>query len=86
MVRNGDIAVLGGLMQDARAGNTGQIPGISKIPALGDLFKARNDTNRKTELVVFLPPLILNQEIQHELVPNFRNPAEYGQDGSGTTQ
>ena len=80
MVHNGDIAVLGGLMQDTRAGNTGQIPGISKIPALGELFKSRNDTNRKTELVIFLRPLILNQENQQELIRNFRNVAENRQD------
>lgn len=86
MVHNGDIAVLGGLMQDTRAGNTGQIPGISKIPALGELFKSRNDTNRKTELVVFLRPLILNQESQHELIRNFRNMAENRLDSSGMTQ
>ena len=84
MVHNGDIAVLGGLMQDTHAGNTGQIPGISNIPALGELFRARNDTNRKTELVVFLRPLILNQESQRELVRNFRNVAENRRDGSET--
>ena len=86
MVHNGDIAVLGGLMQDTRAGNTGQIPGISKIPALGELFKARNDTNRKTELVIFLRPVILNQENQQELIRNFKNMAENRQDSPGTTQ
>ncbi len=86
MVHNGDIAVLGGLMQDTRAGNTGQIPGISKIPALGELFKARNDTNRKTELVVFLRPVILNQENQQELIRNFRNMTENRQDSPGETQ
>ena len=71
-VRNGDIAVLGGLMQDTRTGNTGQIPGISSIPGLGELFKARNDTNGKTELVIFLRPVILNQESQYDLVRQFK--------------
>ncbi len=80
MVHNGDIAVLGGLMQDSSTGNTGQVPGISRIPALGELFRARNDTNRKTELVIFLRPIILNQYSQHELVRNFRHVAEDRQD------
>ena len=83
MVHNGDIAVLGGLMQDTSSGNTGQIPGISRMPALGELFKARNDTNRKTELVVFLRPVILNQGSQTELIRNFRSVAESRQDNTG---
>jgi MSHA biogenesis protein MshL len=86
MVHNGDIAVLGGLMQDTSSGNTGQIPGISRMPALGELFKARNDTNRKTELVVFLRPVILNQGSQTELIRNFRSVAENRQDNTGTTR
>lgn len=74
-VRNGDIAVLGGLMQDSRAGNTSQIPGVGSVPGLGELFKARNDTNTKSELVIFLRPVILNQESQYDVVRQFKNPA-----------
>ena len=74
-VRNGDIAVLGGLMQDTRAGDTNQIPGLGSIPGFGQLFKARNDKNTKSELVVFLRPLILNQQNQYDLVRQFKAPA-----------
>jgi MSHA biogenesis protein MshL len=74
-VRDGDIAVLGGLMQDTRTGNTNQIPGIGSVPGLGELFKARNDTNGKTELVIFLRPIILNQESQYDVVRQFKSPA-----------
>lgn len=74
-VRNGDIAVLGGLMQDSRAGSTSQIPGVGSVPGLGELFKARNDTNTKSELVIFLRPVILNQESQYDVVRQFKNPA-----------
>jgi general secretion pathway protein D len=74
-VRNGDIAVLGGLMQDTRAGDTNQIPGLGSIPGLGQLFKARNDKNTKSELVVFLRPVILNQQNQYDLVRQFKDPA-----------
>lgn len=73
-VRNGDIAVLGGLMQDTRNGNTSQIPGLGGIAGLGELFKARSDTNTKSELVIFLRPVILNQESQYELVRQFKDP------------
>ena len=73
-IRNGDIAVLGGLMQDTRAGDTNQIPGLGSIPGLGELFKARNDKNTKTELVIFLRPVILNQESQYDVVRQFKSP------------
>lgn len=73
-VRNGDIAVLGGLMQDTRNGTTNQIPGIGSIPGLGELFKARSDTNSKSELVIFLRPVILNQESQYDVVRQFKSP------------
>jgi len=66
--------VLGGLMQDTRTGNTSQIPGIGSIPGIGELFKARNDSNGKTELVIFLRPVILNQESQYDLVRQFKDP------------
>ncbi|MFA6061141.1 MAG: type II and III secretion system protein [Gallionella sp.] len=74
-VRNGDIAVLGGLMQDTRNGNTSQIPGLGSAPGLGELFKARNDTNGKSELVIFMRPVILNQESQYDIVRQFKDPA-----------
>jgi len=74
-VRDGEIAVLGGLMQDTRAGDTSQIPGLGSVPGLGELFKSRNDTNTKTELVVFLRPVILNTESQYDVVHQFQNPA-----------
>jgi general secretion pathway protein D len=73
-VRNGDIAILGGLMQDTRTGTQHQTPGISSIPGLGELFRARNDSSSKTELVIFLRPVILNHENQHELTRQFKNP------------
>jgi MSHA biogenesis protein MshL len=74
-VRNGDIAVLGGLMQDERQGDTSQIPGLGSVHGLGELFKSRNDTNTKTELVIFLRPVILNQESQYAVLQQFKDPA-----------
>ena len=74
-VRNGEIAVLGGLMQDTRSGDTNQLPGVGGIPILGELFKARNDTNSKSELVIFLRPVILDGEGQYDVSRLFKNSA-----------
>ena len=58
-VNNGDIAVLGGLMQDEVNNTDDAVPGVSKIPILGNIFRHRKDTSTKTELVVFLRPTVV---------------------------
>ena len=59
-VQTGDIAILGGLMQDTRNNKADEVPMINRIPFLGELFKFKNNTSRKSELVVFLRPTVLS--------------------------
>ena len=58
-VQSGDIAILGGLMQDSRNNNSDEVPGLNRLSVLGDLFKYRNDSSSKSELVIFLRPTVL---------------------------
>ncbi len=58
-LNNGEIAVMGGLMQDSIDNTTNEVPGLSSIPLIGNLFKQRNNTSTKTELVIFLRPLVI---------------------------
>ena len=58
-VRDGETAVLGGLMQDDQSNATEQIPGVGNVPLLGELFKYRSNLSTKSELVIFLRPTIL---------------------------
>lgn len=58
-VQSGDIAVLGGLIQDTRDRKTDGIPGLNGVPVVGDLFKYADNRSRKTELVIFLRPTVL---------------------------
>ena len=58
-IENNQIAVLGGLMQDELNNQTNGMPGLSDIPMAGNLFKNRNDTTSKTELVIFLRPVVI---------------------------
>jgi general secretion pathway protein D len=60
-VFSGDIAVLGGLMQDSLDNNTAGLPGASRIPGIGGLFSLRDDTASKTELIVFIRPVVIRQ-------------------------
>jgi general secretion pathway protein D len=57
---SGQTAILGGLMQDVTDRNTDQIPGIGNIPRLGEAFQYRNDNVQKTELVIFIRPVVVN--------------------------
>ena len=58
-INSGNVAVLGGLMQDVIQHNSDHVPGLYKIPFLGRLFTARSDINKKTELVIFLKPTVI---------------------------
>lgn len=58
-VSSGQIAVLGGLMQDEINNGTDGIPVLDDIPGVGNIFKNRNDSKSKTELVIFLRPVVI---------------------------
>ncbi|MFA6311606.1 MAG: secretin N-terminal domain-containing protein [Sterolibacterium sp.] len=58
-VSNGNIAVMGGLMEDSMNNVDNAVPGLSSIPVVGNLFVNRSDERVKTELVVFLRPIVI---------------------------
>jgi len=58
-VNSGQIAVLGGLIEDSVNDIEDTIPIINSIPIIGSLFSSRNRNNTKTELVVFLRPIVV---------------------------
>ncbi|TEU26800.1 type II secretion system secretin GspD [Alkanindiges illinoisensis] len=51
--------VLGGLIQDDNSSTTQAVPGLSKVPVLGRLFRSDNDSHEKRNLLVFLHPTII---------------------------
>ncbi len=56
---SGQIGVMGGLIQDRVQNVDNTIPGLNRVPVLGDLFANRTLANEKTELVIFLRPVIV---------------------------
>ena len=58
-IENNQTAVLGGLMEDRIDKLTDEVPLLARIPILGNLFQNRNDTTEKTELVIFLRPVVI---------------------------
>ena len=57
-VDSGQTVMLGGLMQDSIDNRTEGIPLLSQLPYVGDAFTYRNDVSSKTELVIFLRPVV----------------------------
>lgn len=60
-IENNQIAVMGGLMQDEINDQTDAVPWLGRIPYLGNLFKYRNDKSVKSELVIFLRPVVIKE-------------------------
>ena len=59
LVEDGSIVVLGGLLQDEYAGNQDKVPGLADIPLIGYLFKSEKRARKKTNLMVFLRPVVI---------------------------
>jgi general secretion pathway protein D len=64
LVEDGQIVVLGGLLQDEYSGNVDQVPGLGDIPILGNLFKSQTRGRKKTNLMVFLRPVVVRDARQ----------------------
>lgn len=58
-VNSGQIAVMGGLIQDEVNDLQDSVPGASRLAGYGGFFGNKNQTNTKTELVVFIRPIII---------------------------
>ncbi|TSA08983.1 MAG: type II secretion system protein GspD [Comamonadaceae bacterium] len=59
LVDDGSIVVLGGLLQDKYSGNDGKVPGLGDVPLFGNLFKTDSRSRNKTNLMVFLRPVVV---------------------------
>jgi general secretion pathway protein D len=59
LVDDGAIVVLGGLLQDEYAGNQDKVPGLGDVPLVGGLFRNETRSRRKTNLMVFLRPVVM---------------------------
>lgn len=59
IVEDGEIIVLGGLIEDTLRESDQHVPVLGKIPLLGNLFRSRKTNKVKTNLLVFIRPTIL---------------------------
>ncbi|MGE0499098.1 MAG: type II secretion system secretin GspD [Ramlibacter sp.] len=66
LVEDGSIVVLGGLLQDEYSGNQEKVPGLGDVPLFGNLFKSEARSRKKTNLMVFLRPVVVRDSQQSE--------------------
>jgi len=59
MVRDGGTAVIGGIFKITTNDGQSMIPGLWKIPILGNLFRSRTQTESTDELMIFITPRII---------------------------
>jgi general secretion pathway protein D len=59
LVEDGAIVVLGGLLQDDYGNSQERIPGLGDVPLFGNLFRAEARSRKKTNLMVFLRPVVV---------------------------
>ncbi len=68
VVDDGEVLVLGGLMKDEYADGQSKVPLLGDIPYLGNLFKSQERSRKKTNLMVFLRPIVMrNQDAANAL-------------------
>lgn len=59
---SGEIVVIGGLIETRNIDVDSQTPFLGDIPFLGELFKSKSQTTRKTELIIMLKPIVVGQD------------------------
>lgn len=64
IVDDGEILVLGGLLEDVLRESDQRVPVLGRIPLLGNLFRSRKTEKLKTNLMIFIRPTILRDAAQ----------------------
>lgn len=62
-VRDGQMVIIGGLMQNKERLEDNNVPFLAHIPLIGYLFKNRDRSSEKTELIIMLRPVIVSEPI-----------------------
>ena len=58
-LHDGETQVLAGLISDEDRRSANQVPGLSRLPLLGRLFRSNNDTTNRTEIVLLITPRVV---------------------------
>ncbi|GAB6080642.1 type IV pilus secretin PilQ [Hydrogenophilus hirschii] len=64
IVENGGTVILGGLFEESDQQNENKVPFLGDLPIMGNLFKNTNRTAQRTELMIFLTPRIVSDDLR----------------------
>jgi general secretion pathway protein D len=59
LLRDGETAILGGLIQDAERNNRVKIPGVGDIPVVGSVFTSYDDQTQRTDVLLTITPRVV---------------------------
>ena len=72
LVEDGTVVVLGGLLSDSYQDSRQQVPGLGDLPFFGALFRNETRSRSKTNLMVFLRPVVVRDDTSAEVLSNGR--------------
>lgn len=64
LVSDGNVILLGGLLENGAGSVTQEVPGLSRLPLVGGLFKGKNASKNQRVLLVLLRPQVVNTEAE----------------------
>ncbi len=64
LVRDGNVIMLGGLLENGSGAVNQRVPGLSRVPLVGGLFRGKNTTKQQRVLLVLLRPQVVNSDAE----------------------
>jgi general secretion pathway protein D len=78
-VNDGEALIIGGLIQERKTNQRGQVPILGEIPVLGNAFKNKTNTIERTELVIFIrPKVVRNVDQARSANEEYRRRLDFG--------
>ncbi len=59
VVQSGETIVIGGIISETKSNSRGGVPYLMDVPVLGQLFRSRSESKRRTELIVLITPYVV---------------------------
>ena len=72
LVADGAVVVLGGLLSDTYEDSRQQVPGLGDLPFVGNLFRNESRSRNKTNLMIFLRPVVVRDDNSAEVLSSGR--------------
>lgn len=72
LVNDGQIVVIGGLIQDTVSDGVNKVPGLGDLPLIGSLFRYTTRSRKKTNLMIFLRPTVLRTAARADSITDER--------------